>query len=277
MTMTMKSFNFGDSQVFTIIDNDSNVWFKGMDVASILGYVNTGKAILKHVDDEDKKNRGRFYEKPEMGISEKNANKQIFINESGLYSLILRSKLESAKAFKRWITSEVLPSLRKTGQYKINNMAVTTKLMFKIENEYDLHTKVINFIRNFFPHAISTVCNPELSNDTSEKRIKCYALGYIPGTFDLIINNLHKHHNGYAIEFKSPTGKGVLSDAQQNMKLMYESNNIKTLVSNDYDAIICSIIEYMADTRVKCQMCACRFKSTKTLKNHLKHFHRVLF
>ena len=252
------------------------MWFKGFDVASILGYAKPRNANLMHVDSEDKRKRGDFLNRLIPGRLEKNEKNETMINESGLYSLILRSKLESAKAFKRWITSEVLPSLRKTGQYKMNNKEVTTKLMFKIENEYDLHTKVINFIRNFFPHAISTVCNPELSNDTSEKRIKCYALGYIPGTFDLIINNLHKHYNGYAIEFKSPTGKGILSDAQQNMKLMYESNNIKTLVSNDYDAIICSIIEYMADTRVKCQMCACRFKSTKTLKNHLKHFHRVL-
>jgi prophage antirepressor-like protein len=275
MAMTMKSFNFGESKVFTIIDKDSNVWFKGFDVATILGYAKPRNAILMHVDSEDKRKRGDFSDRPISGRLEKNATNETMINESGLYALILRSKLESAKAFKRWITSEVLPTLRKTGQYKINNTAVKTKLTFKIENEYDLHAKTINFIRNFFPDAITTVCNLELSNDTSDKRIKCHELGYTPGTFDLIINNLHKQFSGYAIEFKSPTGKGSLSEAQAAMKLLYESNNIKTLVSNDYDAIISSIIEYMADTRVKCNMCQCKFKSTKTLKNHLKYFHKV--
>ena len=72
----------------------------------------------------------------------------IYINESGLYSLILHSKLESARAFKRWVTKEVLPSIRKTGTYdycmnhKYNNM-----LTFKIENETDLHVKVVSFLK----------------------------------------------------------------------------------------------------------------------------------
>ena len=72
----------------------------------------------------------------------------IFVNESGLYSLILQSKLESALAFKRWVTKDVLPSIRKTGRYdycidhKYNNT-----LTFKIENEMDLYVKVISFLK----------------------------------------------------------------------------------------------------------------------------------
>ena len=144
MTMTMKSFNFGESKVFTIIDKDSNVWFKGVNIATIFGYAKQANAIFRHVDAEDKRSKGALLCVPVSGMHENNENKQI-MNESGMYSLILRSKLESAKAFKRWITSEVLPTLRRTGQYTVNN-TVKTKVMFKIENEYDLHTKVVNFI-----------------------------------------------------------------------------------------------------------------------------------
>ena len=89
---------------------DGIPWFVGKDVADVLGYSNTRDALDRHVDTEDKNtvvnpdgNRGN----PNMTI----------VNESGLYSLILSSKLPSAKSFKRWVTSEVLPSLRKTGSY----------------------------------------------------------------------------------------------------------------------------------------------------------------
>ncbi len=85
--------------------------FVGKDVATALGYSNSRKALLDHVDDEDKTD----------GVTIRDAigrnQKAVFINESGLYSLILSSKLPQAKAFKRWVTSEVLPQIRKTGGY----------------------------------------------------------------------------------------------------------------------------------------------------------------
>ena len=82
--------------------------FVGKDVAQALGYSDSNKAIRIHVDDEDK--GGAVLSTPGGN------QKVIFINESGLYSLILSSKLPQAKAFKRWVTSEVLPSIRKTGR-----------------------------------------------------------------------------------------------------------------------------------------------------------------
>lgn len=89
---------------------DGEPWFVGKDVAETLGYKNTRDALTKHVDFEDKKDA------PFQGDL---GGTQIMtvINESGLYSLILRSKLPQAKAFKRWVTSEVLPSIRKHGGY----------------------------------------------------------------------------------------------------------------------------------------------------------------
>lgn len=91
----------------TVMINDQP-WFVGKDVAVALGYTNPQKAIRDHIDVEDKTVNDSFTI---------NGTKGTLINESGLYSLILSSKLPSAKKFKRWVTSEVLPAIRKTGHY----------------------------------------------------------------------------------------------------------------------------------------------------------------
>ena len=126
------------------IDYKQNIWFLGKDVAKILGYSDTNQAIRKHVDEEDKY----------KGAVETTGGLQqsFFINESGFYSLLLSSKLETAKKFKHWITSEVLPSIRKYGYYKLFDNP--SNKMFKIENEMDLHSKVVELIRNFYPDSI---------------------------------------------------------------------------------------------------------------------------
>lgn len=90
---------------------DGEPWFVGKDVASSLGYSNHRKALLDHVDGEDKLDGVTIRDPIGRG------QKPIFISESGLYSLILSSKLERAKKFKRWVTAEVLPSIRKHGAY----------------------------------------------------------------------------------------------------------------------------------------------------------------
>ena len=97
---------FGEVRTMSI---DGEPWFMGKDVAEILGYSNTPKAIRDHIDAEDKMTE-------RIVLSGQN-REVVFINESGLYSLILRSKLPSAKEFKHWVTSEVLPSIRKHGGY----------------------------------------------------------------------------------------------------------------------------------------------------------------
>lgn len=93
------------------LEKDNEVWFIGKDVAEILGYSNTRDAIARHVKDEDKTSVVIF----DGGSNYR--SKTTFINESGLYSLVLSSKLPTAKKFKRWVTSEVLPSIRKHGIY----------------------------------------------------------------------------------------------------------------------------------------------------------------
>lgn len=107
-----KNQEFGS--VRTLVVNDEP-WFVGKDVAESLGYTATEKAIRTHIDGDDK------------GVTEMDTpggkQKVVIINESGLYCLVLSSKLPSAKKFKRWVTSEVLPALRKTGQYQVKELS----------------------------------------------------------------------------------------------------------------------------------------------------------
>ena len=113
----LRTFNhemFG--QVRTMTNDRGETFFVGKDVAEALGYKNTADAIIKHVDKEDRSTiaiRDSAYE-----------TRAVVINESGLYSLILSSKLEQAKAFKRWVTSEVLPLIRQTGTYSLHRKQI---------------------------------------------------------------------------------------------------------------------------------------------------------
>ena len=102
-------FNHPEFGNLRCIEKDGEPWFVGKDVATALGYNDTSDALKKHVESEDKLTR-RF--------ADSGQNRQMWIiNESGLYSLILSSKLESAKRFKHWVISEVLPCIRKHGGY----------------------------------------------------------------------------------------------------------------------------------------------------------------
>lgn len=105
---TYSNPTFGEIRTVTINDEP---WFVGKDVAQVLGYAKPENALAAHVDEEDKTTTLI------QGTGSNYKSKAIIINESGLYSLILSSKLPNAKAFKRWVTSEVLPSIRKTGSY----------------------------------------------------------------------------------------------------------------------------------------------------------------
>ncbi|MFR1044427.1 MAG: Bro-N domain-containing protein [Faecalibacterium sp.] len=101
------------------VEIDGTPWLVGKDVAVALGYKNPTKAIIAHVDDEDKQLEMLPQEaEAQNGTLPSGSTKTALINESGLYSLILSSKMPKAKAFKRWVTSEVLPAIRKNGAYE---------------------------------------------------------------------------------------------------------------------------------------------------------------
>ncbi|EON84807.1 Phage antirepressor protein [Staphylococcus epidermidis 36-1] len=121
----LQVFNFEELPVRTM-NIDGEPYFVGSDVAKILGYLKPANAIANHVDDEDKTTTLI------QGTGSNYKSKAVIINESGLYSLIFSSKLESAKRFKRWVTSEVLPAIRKTGTYQVpDNPMDALKLMFE--------------------------------------------------------------------------------------------------------------------------------------------------
>lgn len=135
--MELQVFNsaeFGSVRTTTV---NGEVMFVGKDVADILGYTNTPKAIRDHVDDEDKLTE-------RIVLSGQN-REVIFINESGLYSLILSSKMPNAKKFKHWVTAEVLPAIRKNGMYAIDeilenpDLAIAALTKLKEEREKRKH------------------------------------------------------------------------------------------------------------------------------------------
>lgn len=123
----LQLFNFENNQVRTLLINDEP-WFVGKDVAQILGYSNPRDALSKHVDEEDKNS-----------VAIRDGNKgnpnQTVINESGVYALVFGSKLPSAKRFKHWVTSEVLPALRKTGGYTMPKTYLEALKAFTAEVE----------------------------------------------------------------------------------------------------------------------------------------------
>ena len=291
-------------ELTSYIDKQQNVWFRGKDVATILGYRDTDKAIRSHVEEEDKykgavetaggqerksypvKTAGyseKSFPAKTAGYSEKSfpvvstgyskrGRPPIFINESGFYSLLLTSKLETAKKFKHWVTSQVLPSIRKYGQYKLFDSPWNKMIM--IGNERDLHYKVVQLIRNYYPDSILVAGLGE-NQDTEEKRLDSYKKGYLRGTPDLMILNYHKDYRGLCIEFKSPTNNYEVSESQIKMKEKYRSNDYAFILSNDYDKISKLIHKYMAGVRIPCKYCPKAFRSKTTLNNHYKVIHRI--
>lgn len=115
----LRTFNNADFGDIRTVEQAGGIWFVGKDVAEALGYSNPSNAVISHVDDEDKLRTQIKYAGQNREVS--------IINESGLYSLVLSSKLPKAKAFKRWITSEVIPSIRKTGSYNKPSKQPTTQ------------------------------------------------------------------------------------------------------------------------------------------------------
>ena len=139
-------FKYENSEL-SIIKKDDDIWFKAKNIADILKYTNTRKAIRDHVDYEDRITSEDLNSFPTGGTNRSPSRERIFsppknenmiyINESGLYSLILKSKTDKAKELKRWVTKEVLPSIRKTGNYELNHKPFKM-LTFNIQSEYDL-------------------------------------------------------------------------------------------------------------------------------------------
>lgn len=175
---------FGQVRTVTI---DNEPWFVGKDVADALGYSDTNKAVAMHVEEEDKK----LNDKSSSSFGQRGAT---LINESGLYALIFGSRLESAKRFKHWVTSEVLPAIRKHGAYAVDellnnpDMAIKAFTALKEERERNKLLQADNARmrpKEIFADAVSaskqSILIGELAKllkqngyDTGEKRLFTY-------------------------------------------------------------------------------------------------------
>ena len=164
------SSEFGSIRTFKI---NNTIHFVGKDIAVALGYSNPQKAVRDHIDDEDRTVNNSFTI---------NGTPAVLINESGLYSLVLSSKLESAKRFKRWITADVLPALRRTGSYSLNIPQTLPEALRAYADEVEQHNKTKALVeaqrpKVIFADAVST-------SDT-----------------DILVGDLAKllNQNGYAV------------------------------------------------------------------------------
>jgi len=302
---------------------DGNPWFRGRDVATILGYNNTTQALRVNVDEDDRKKMDELG-KLSDSLPDANAKKTIYINESGLYSLILRSEKPEAKSFKKWVCSEVLPSIRKRGSYAepppppaitpiaqnadprgasrpaegdakgialcgdpVGGVALRgargplrdyrTNRSFSMQSENDLHAKVVDYIRRFYPHAKMMAGLGEFQK-TSALRIEGWQKGYQKGTADLMIMNNHLEYRGFCLEFKNPKGTGSLAEAQDAWLNDLRINGYKVVVSNDYDVICREIETYFEKVRLVCPHCVSKpiyFKTQATMQQHIVAFHRI--
>lgn len=134
------TFNHNELGTMRAVNSGDMPWFVGKDVAERLGYSNPSDAIYRHIDDEDKQvvmldipADPQNTDEPQKSIGKASTT---LINESGMYSLVLRSKLPAAKRFKRWVTSEVLPSLRRSGTYSMNKVsAEQNRILIETNNQ----------------------------------------------------------------------------------------------------------------------------------------------
>ena len=285
------------------IDNKQNIWFRGKDVAEILGYSKPRNAIERHVSNNHK--MLQLYRGPETGRQQNDTiyttknveggktppqqngtrgpetGRQqndtrgkycIFIDEAGFYELVFSSKLEAAKRFRDWVFTTVLPSIRKYGQYKMFDSPWNKMIM--IGNETDLHYKIVQLIRNYYPDSILVAGLGE-NQDTEDKRLDSYKKGYTRGQPDLMILDYHKDYKGLCIEFKSPTNNYNVSEAQLKMKEKYRDNDYAFILSNDYDKISKNIHTYMDGVRIPCKFCTKAFRNKKTINKHYKVIHRI--
>ncbi|VDG73402.1 BRO domain protein [Clostridium carnis] len=193
-----KNDEFG--QVRGVLINGES-YLIGKEVAEKLGYSNTPKAIRDHVDDDDKLTE-------RIVLSGQN-REVIVINESGLYSLILSSKLPNAKKFKRWVTSEVLPQIRKTGSYQIPKMSKELQAIFMIDGKTEELKNEINGVKKDLE---------DFKDNAPLFNIECKELQATVRQLGIKLMG-GKHTNAY--NDKSLRGK-IYSDIQREVKRQFQ-------------------------------------------------------
>ena len=213
-------------QIRTVM-RDGEVWFVGKDVAEILGYVDPNKAIAMHVDEEDKLN-----DKMASSLGQRGG---WLINESGLYGLILSSKLSSARKFKHWVTSEVLPAIRKTGIYDMDEYSPEMKAILMHDKKL---VKIDNRVTDLENHMTIDYGEQVVLGDEVNKEV-LDALG-------------GKHSNAY-----NEIGKKVFAECNRDLKHYFHVNARNNVPKNRYYEALEYIQEWKPCTNTQIQIRDC--------------------
>jgi hypothetical protein len=212
--------------------HEGQKWWHGDQVAMCLGYAKASvPAMLKyHVP--------ALYQRPRaLGLFGFGKNPPMDLNDAGVRHLISKRTGEAKADFEVWFeqrAAEDCQGPRKTPQ------------QFSIRNETDLRYKVLDYVRKFYPQAITIAGLGELQ-DTEGRRIDAYRKGYTGGQPDLLIMNSNRVFKAFALEFKHPGGCGELRENQRAFLDRLQKEGCKTMVSCDYDEIITAIFAYFAD------------------------------
>lgn len=254
--------SFQGTNFFYFKDDNNEIWFKGRDVADILGYKDTKDAIMEHIDKEDKipyKDLGGVFHPPLKGklvgvkginnIEGSNLNikpNTIFINESGLYSIMMASKLPKAKEFKRWITKEVIPSIRKTGSYSLIDKPDVKLLPDLNEFENKNCFYLLNIKDNLYKFGISQNIKDRISSHKREHKFK----------------NLVKIWNMESFEFVKKLEKKV-KDIIKQWNIQYnEENQLEWFQTNE----ICTLNDIINKINEYIETIVCENKNDNQLK-----------
>lgn len=209
------------------INIDGEPWFVGKDVAKILGYKDTSDAMRRHVDDEDKLTRC---------FTDSGQKRELYIiNESGLYSVILSSKLPSAKRFKRWVTSEVLPVIRKTGSYEMDDYSPEMKAILMHDKKL---VKIDNRVTDLENHMTIDYGEQVVLGDEVNKAV-LDALG-------------GKHSNAY-----NEIGKKVFAECNRDLKHYFHVNARNNVPKKRYYEALEYIQEWKPCTNTQIQIRDC--------------------
>lgn len=218
-----ESEEFGQVRTISI---DGEPWFVGKDVAISLEYSNPQKALRDHVEEEDRTVNESFTV---------NGTKGILINESGLYSLILSSKLPSARKFKRWVTSEVLPAIRKNGSYDMDEYSPEMKAILMHDKKL---VKIDNRVTDLENHMTIDYGEQVVLGDEVNKAV-LDALG-------------GKHSNAY-----NEIGKKVFAECNRDLKHYFHVNARNNVPKKRYYEALEYIQEWKPCTNTQIQIRDC--------------------
>ena len=212
------------TEITMIQDVDKVVWFKGCDVASILGYSNRDKAVRMHVDEDEKKKMNELLPAQNGRLFNSHPH-SVFINESGLYSLILRSKLDGAKKFKKWVTKEVLPSIRKSGSYSVKKEINSEKLR-------EIQLKEIQILDNITDAKLKQAFRDRLMNEINgdKKETSEYSRDII---------TILKEEFNKTIDFSSAAKIGKYIVKQYRLKYNKEPEKYMKFVNGNNRPVFC--------------------------------------